>query len=166
VLEFAPGDLIDLQQTTTISDLGRGLLVFNRGLAFGFDYRSHSHFVSTLLTSRSVFGDAKVLLEDGHPATKGRLKCLTLTQVIFIPRETILGVLDKNARAWKESARWAYIRLILLSEAASRKIGKQPRQVQGPPIQDFQQEHENVKEILASGGYSEKLTFFNTGFIA
>jgi len=57
---------------------------------------------------------------------KSTLRFLTFSRVVFIPRKAILHVLDRNHEAWKASARWKYLRSLILMEIENRlKIKKQ-----------------------------------------
>jgi hypothetical protein len=96
-LEFAAGEVIDIEKG--VGDLGRGIFSFRKGLGL-----LHRHYSLPGMPC----GDGIVLVEDGHPAVKGRLHFLNFAKVVFIPRKAVLAALAKNPTAWKECARWIY----------------------------------------------------------
>jgi len=114
MMEFGAGEVVDLENID-FKDLGRGIFVLRRGVAFGFEYNSKNRFKYVLLTGGMSFGSSKVLVEDGHSRVKARLKFLTFAKVTFIPRKAILAALGKNEKSWKDCGRWRYLRAVIMS---------------------------------------------------
>ena len=111
LLEFSPDEVVKLNEF----ELGRGVFVLKSGCAFvvrnNHDNPLKDRF--QLLTAGSAFGTGKVLIDEGHPASKGLLKFLTMGAVVFIPISTISAILEKNKNAWKNCARWKYVATML-----------------------------------------------------
>jgi len=125
MMEFGAGEVVDLENIG-VNDLGRGIFVIRRGVAYVFDYYSENRFTSVVLTGGMSFGSFKVLVEDGHWRAKARLKFLTFTKVTFIPRKAVLAALKKNEKAWKDCGRWRYVRAMLtgMTKKKMHKISK------------------------------------------
>jgi hypothetical protein len=122
-LQFAAGELIRTE--CPVEGLGRGVYIFCGGCAFafhqqakGFEEARSSH----LVTSGIAYGVDTVLLQDENPFAKGRLNFLTFSQLVFIPRKAIMDVLQKNVKAWKDCARWVYLRTLLRAAKADRDL--------------------------------------------
>ena len=119
-LQFASGEIIHTE--CPVEGLGRGVYIFRGGCAFalrqlhqtGFEERLGS---MRLATSGIAYAVGAVLLQDDNPFAKGRLHFLTFSQLVFIPRKAIMDVLQKNEKAWKDCARWVYLRTLLWAKA-------------------------------------------------
>ena len=111
LLQFSPDEVVKLNEF----ELGRGVFVLKSGCAFvvrnNHDKPLKDRF--QLLTAGSAFGTGKVLIDEGHPASKGLLKFLTMGTVVFIPMSTISTILGENKSAWKNCARWLYVATML-----------------------------------------------------
>lgn len=111
LLEFSPDEVVKLNEF----ELGRGVFVLKSGCAFvvrnNHDKPLKDRF--QLLTAGSAFGTGKVLIDEGHPVSKGLLKFLTMGTVVFIPISTVSSILEKNQSAWKDCARWIYAATML-----------------------------------------------------
>jgi hypothetical protein len=123
-LEFASGETIDIQ--SPVEGLGRGVYIFRGGCAFANSHSQKSvskvEFSKiSLITAGMCYGEDKVLLEDDNKAAQGMLKFLTFSQVVFIPREAVLDALKKSEKAWKDCARWIYVRALLLAKLEEEK---------------------------------------------
>ena len=109
LLDFSAGERINAAMEG--SEVERGIFVFQRGCALTKipDFKNLKNRV-LVLTAGSVFGTGKVLIENGDPGAEITLSFLTYSSALFIPRTAVLRVLQKNALAWKRSARWIYLR--------------------------------------------------------
>ena len=67
-----------------------------------------------LLVSKMAFDRGKVLVSSSINAAEGVVKFLTFSKVLFIPRTAIMDALKKNDRAWKDCARWIYLKTLML----------------------------------------------------
>jgi hypothetical protein len=122
-LQFASGEIVRTE--CPVEGLGRGIYVFRGGCAFALNTLDHSHKNHTdeklhtvrLATPGVAYGIGTVLVEDDNELAKGRLHFLTFSQVIFIPRKAIMDVLQRNEKAWKDCARWIYLRTLLHAQA-------------------------------------------------
>jgi hypothetical protein len=110
LLEFAAGEVFDIEKG--VGDLGRGILVFRKGLG---------HLQSHYSLPGMPCGDGKVLVEDDHQACKGYLHFLSFSKVVFIPRKAVLAALAKHPTAWKKCARWKYFMTTLHSADLTKK---------------------------------------------
>jgi len=108
-LEFSAGATVNIGRGLT--ELGRGIFIVNKGCG------TTSPRAKSLLEG-SMVGIESVLIEDGHPRMEGEeLSFLTYAQVLFIPRNVVLDVLEKNDRAaWRGSGRWIYARTLLIKD--------------------------------------------------
>ena len=125
-VEFATGEAV--WPRVGVGHLGSGVLVLDRGvtLCSGELYEAKGNRF-TLVTVGMAFGANEALLEEKSlKGKKSTLRFLTFSRVVFIPRKAILHVLDRNQEAWKASARWKYLRSLILMEIENRlKIKKQ-----------------------------------------
>ena len=126
ILEFPVGEVFRMDQG--VDGFGRGILVQANGLA----WRSSQLKGLMSIVSRGVIGDGRVLLEDGHPGTKGVVHCLSFSLVAFIPRQAILSALARNPTAWMECARWKYLGACLVAKATRSRDEAQERTAQMP----------------------------------
>jgi len=118
-LEFCSGETIWTENA--VPGLGRGIFIFRGGSAFNLDRSTHMDFSKdfekmSLVTAGMSYGADKVLVEDDNPLAKGRLQFLTFSQVLFIPREAVLSAFKRSDKAWKNCARWIYLRTLLLAK--------------------------------------------------
>jgi len=123
-LQFAAGELIHTE--CPVEGLGRGVYIFRGGCAFALrqQAKGFKEPLSSihLVTSGIAYGVGNVLLQDENPFGKGRLNFLTFSQLVFIPRKAIMDVLQKNERAWKDCARWVYVRTLLRAAKADHDL--------------------------------------------
>ena len=103
-LEFAAGE-----HFSSHPEFGRGILIFRQGLGFTSRNLTRKCFTWT----RGIRGHAidvnEVLVEDEYYKEKQLIyHFVNYTKAIFLPREAIMKVLEKNQRAWKDCARWRY----------------------------------------------------------
>ncbi|KAL3771101.1 hypothetical protein ACHAWU_006478 [Discostella pseudostelligera] len=92
-------------------NLGRGLLIFRRG--YGIASRFPVSTIERCLSYEDLIGhclDVDEVLVDNDHCSELRLvyHFVGYTKVLFVPRTVIMSVLETNARAWKECARWRY----------------------------------------------------------
>eukprot|EP00585_Thalassiosira_rotula_P005600 CAMPEP_0196149044 /NCGR_PEP_ID=MMETSP0910-20130528/29000_1 /TAXON_ID=49265 /ORGANISM="Thalassiosira rotula, Strain GSO102" /LENGTH=574 /DNA_ID=CAMNT_0041411893 /DNA_START=89 /DNA_END=1813 /DNA_ORIENTATION=+ len=99
-------------------DLGRGILIFRRGFATvsrnvpSKFFRWHKD-----IKDKPIDVD-EVLVEDDYLEERQLVfHFVGFTKVFFVPRSAIMGILEKNERAWKDCARWRYFKagLVLYS---------------------------------------------------
>mmetsp|Transcript_20538 Transcript_20538/g.44575 ORF Transcript_20538/g.44575 Transcript_20538/m.44575 type:complete len:568 (-) Transcript_20538:1001-2704(-) len=115
------------------SDLGRGVLIIRQGFAMvsrntgGENYTWHKDAIDQPIDVNEVLVEDDYLKE--HQLV---YHFVGFTKVLFVPRSAIMGILEKNERAWKECGRWRYFMaaFILYSLKESGKAGK--------TIEDFQ----------------------------
>ena len=112
-LEFSSGDAIKIEHC--MSGFRRGIFVIQRGSAFLVEKRGTKK--TNLVFSGMTVGTGNVLVEDDNPVSKAYLHFLTFSKVVFIPRTAVLAALKKNKKAWKDCARWIYIRTLFLGQA-------------------------------------------------
>ena len=110
-LEFSMGEVIKIDEF----ELGRGVFVLKSGCAFVVrnDHERPLKDRFQLLSAGSAFGAGKVLVDEGHSASRGLLKFLTMGSVVFIPKAAISAIFDSNKKAWKDCARWKYVATML-----------------------------------------------------
>ena len=123
-LDFNSGEAINTNNA--VEGVGRGVYVFVSGSAFSLDKTSARKSSTSsenfkvkrfgLVTAGMCYGADTVLLADDNEAAKGRLKFLTFSHVVFIPRQAIMEALKKSPKAWKDCARWIYLRTLLLAK--------------------------------------------------
>ncbi|GBG31764.1 Flap endonuclease 1 [Hondaea fermentalgiana] len=110
-LDFSPGESMRLHADAEDT---RGLFVLRLGTAIHAEYSQEKGRISAIrmLTTGSVIGAGQVLLEQGHPALVDLVSVgfLTFTEMVFVPRHIVLLALDRSLGAWKQSARWLYLR--------------------------------------------------------
>ena len=120
LLEFSSGELIRTEKDD-VDGLGRGIFIFKSGCAFNlnpFKDKKSGKMLDQLglIIAGMAYGAGRVLLGDDNPAANGRLQFLTFSQVVFIPRKAILDALKKSEGAWKECARWIYLKTLLIAK--------------------------------------------------
>jgi len=105
-------------------DLGRGVLIFRRGFAVVSRNVATEYFTwHSDLTDRPIDVNEVLVEDDCFKEHQLVYHFVGFTKVFFVPRSAIMGVLEKNERAWKECARWRYFMagLVLYSLRDSRK---------------------------------------------
>lgn len=105
-LEFSPGE-----RFTHHSELGRGILIFQQG--FGIISRDVAHISSLWrrCSPSSYVEFSDVLPEhDFYSESEVVFHFISYSRCLFIPRTAILDTLSKNMDAWKDSARWYYLK--------------------------------------------------------
>jgi len=123
-LDFGKGD--DFELRAGLVGVDRGLVVLKSGCAFVWPTGVPSSTrlagrESRLLVAGQVFGHGQVLVDGQVDAAEGLISFLNFSKVIFIPRATIVEILRKNRRAWKDCARWIHLRTLLRRWAMSLK---------------------------------------------
>lgn len=103
-LEFSMGE-----HFSSHPEFGRGIIIFKHGLGFTSRNLPRTNFTWT----RDLAGHAadvnEVLVEDEYCKEKHLIyHFVNYTKVLFVPRDAIMQVLEKNPVAWKDCARWRY----------------------------------------------------------
>eukprot|EP00584_Thalassiosira_punctigera_P010985 CAMPEP_0172545316 /NCGR_PEP_ID=MMETSP1067-20121228/15255_1 /TAXON_ID=265564 ORGANISM="Thalassiosira punctigera, Strain Tpunct2005C2" /NCGR_SAMPLE_ID=MMETSP1067 /ASSEMBLY_ACC=CAM_ASM_000444 /LENGTH=538 /DNA_ID=CAMNT_0013332031 /DNA_START=233 /DNA_END=1850 /DNA_ORIENTATION=- len=126
-------------------NLGRGILIFRRGFAtVSRNIISHNFLRWQKDLIDQPINVDEVLVEDDYFRERQLVfHFVGFTKAFFVPRSAIMGVLEKNERAWKECARWRYFTaaLVLFSMKHSPKALKAFMIVYDTVLES----HDNVK---------------------
>ena len=128
-LEMSRGELY-----RTHSELGRGIMILRKG----FVVRSGSKWLNGVYASPRFstygidepFGVDDALVEDEFLGTyRPAYRFLSYSLVIFIPQSVVYEVLSSNRKAWRDCARWRYLRICLHKWARDSRYIKDHRPV-------------------------------------
>jgi hypothetical protein len=112
-LEFAAGERFSSHPV-----FGRGIIIFTRGLGFTTRTLIKKSFTWTRGLKGHALDVNEVLVEDEYHKEKQLVyHFVNFTKVLFIPRSAIMNILEKNAVAWKQCARWRYFGAALVLES-------------------------------------------------
>ena len=113
---------------------GRGIMILRRG----FVIRAGSEWIDGVYESPifatygtdEPFGVDASLVEDEYLGLhRPAYRFLSYSLVIFIPQSVVYEVLSSNKKAWRDCARWRYLRVCLRKWARDRKFIKDHRPV-------------------------------------
>mmetsp|Transcript_20730 Transcript_20730/g.46032 ORF Transcript_20730/g.46032 Transcript_20730/m.46032 type:complete len:584 (-) Transcript_20730:831-2582(-) len=103
-MEFAKGDRFKAHP-----ELGRGCLIFTRGMAVSTRGEASTFAFRQDLKGRPINAN-EVLVEDGcHEKYQMTFEFTGFSKVLFVPRTAILETLARNRRAWADCGRWKYL---------------------------------------------------------
>lgn len=122
ILEFAA------HEETTLGGQYCGLMIIRLGLGLVYNlphtepvHKQKKNSFDYVASKNVVVGQGGTLFNDSSELGFTNIKFLTFTQVLYIPRHTIMEELKKTSEAWKASGRWHYLHQAMFHYA--RKYG-------------------------------------------
>ena len=116
-LEYPSGEKLEITNTG-IENLGRGVLLITGGsVCYAKNNSRNNSETIILLRGGNVIGEETVLVENTNrllTGTRDYVFFVAYTQLIFIPRDAIMTALFRNPKAWKDCARWKYLKTLIL----------------------------------------------------
>lgn len=114
-MEFAAGEKFQSHD-----EYGRGILVFAQGFGIAMRHLSSKDFHMKRSHKNQPIDVDEVLVEDNcFENERLTYHFAGFVKVLFIPRSVIIEVLEKNERAWKDCARWKYLKAALILRSLS-----------------------------------------------
>ena len=124
-LEYPGGEKLEITNRY-IENLGRGVLLITEGCVSSVKEQCSKNWEKTrLLMGGDVIGEDEVLVENSNRAladTTDYVFFLSYTKLIFIPQDAIMDALSRNQKAWKDCARWKYLKILILLNNAQQPI--------------------------------------------
>ena len=121
-LEYPGGENIKITNRG-IENLGRGVLFISEGTVSCVKSKGGKNSERIrLLSGGSVIGADEVLVETSNKIladTADHIFFLTYTKLTFISQNSIRGALFRNPKAWKDCARWKYLKILILLQTVT-----------------------------------------------
>ena len=117
ILAYSNGEKLEITNDG-IENLGRGVLLITEGCVSRVRKQNGEVWARLKLAiGRGVIGEDVVLVEKSNKAlehTVDHVYFLSYTKLIFIPRDAIMDAFSRNQAAWKDCARWKYLKILFL----------------------------------------------------
>ena len=124
-LEYPGGERMEIT-SRGIENLGRGVLLITAGTVSLVKLNCRTNRVKMKMLFRGdVIGEDEVIVENSNKLLADTVDYVSFpeyTRLVFIPQNAIMSALFRNAKAWKDCARWKYLKTLFLIKYSHQLI--------------------------------------------